>query len=129
MRIKEIVGAGLRHLKFELVALVTEVFTRFVAVVAVRAVEFILVVRRRMRILRLHFARFFHQRLRVVALRAGFRRRFLRIFRIRPVADGALNADGGVTVRNPIGGGSRKSDGRKRQHNKQSLFHGKNSGV
>ena len=51
-------------------ALRTEVFARFMHVVAVRAFELILIVRGHVRILGLHVLRLRHERLRRMALRA-----------------------------------------------------------
>ena len=62
---------GLGHLEAELVALVAEVFRFAVHVVAVRAVELILIVRGDVRIRRLDVLCLFNEILGVVALRAG----------------------------------------------------------
>ena len=86
------------HLEAELMALVAEDLGGLVPVMAVRAVELVPVVRRRVRIGRLDVLRLLNERLRRMALRARRERGLLRVLRVGAVARGALHALGGVAV-------------------------------
>ena len=102
--------------------LVAEILAFLVSHVTVGAVQLILVMRGEMGIGGLDVLRLRHERLHVVTGRAGFRRRFLQILLVRPVADGALQSFGDMLVRKRCGLG-RGHGGKARQKRYQSVFH------
>lgn len=89
---------GLRYLEAKLMALVTEVFCFAMHHVTVQTLKVILVVRRNVRIRRLDVLGLFNQSLFVMALCAGFDRRFLRIGLIRTMAASTGDAHRRVAI-------------------------------
>ena len=113
----------LRHLEVEVVALSAEVFRLGVHVVAVRAVELILIVRRGMRIGGLDVFGLLHQLLGVVALRAGFDGRHLGVGLVRSVTHRARHALGDMSVSAELISSLNAQGKTKQCSKKRSLFH------
>ena len=79
-------------------ALIAEVFRLHMTHMAVGAVQILAVMRRDVRIGWLDFFGLLHERILLMARRAGFNRRGLRVLRIGPVAHLAAQPLGLVTV-------------------------------
>ena len=107
---------GLGHLEAELMALVAEVFRFAVHVVAVRAVELILVVRRDVGIDGLDALRLFDEILGVVALGAGLDVGRGRVGLVGAVAGLAREAHRGMAVGAELALGGAGTCDKKRTH-------------
>ena len=122
-------GRGLRHLEAELMTLVAEVLGFAVHVVAVHAVELVLVVRRDVRIRGLDALGLFNEILGVVALGAGLDVGSGRIGLVGAVAGFARQTHGGVAVGAELAvGGSGRAGCEERTHEhdgeRTEVFHG-----
>ena len=103
------------HIELEVMALSAEILTLFVHMVAVRALQLILIVRRHMRILRLHVLCLRDELLGVMALSALFDIRRVEFSRIAlTVTHLTIDAFGNMTVGAELLGGAHLAGHQKR---------------
>lgn len=102
--------------------LVTVVVGFTVLNMAIRTIELILIVRRHVRIMRLHIGCLLTQPFGVMALRTGFNRRILDVFGIRTVAGLTFETSGDVAVGTEIIGCMCRSESEEAKSDRNRSF-------